>query len=70
MEPIKYPIAIATSVMLIYLVSTMLGLIYAVVFSLFLASNFFLIWMVIRVLKDGEPSPYTFKDRWYEDKQR
>jgi hypothetical protein len=27
-----------------------------------------LIWMVITILKNGEPSKYTFEDRFYEDK--
>lgn len=26
-----------------------------------------LIWMVLRVLQDGEPSPHTFEERFYED---
>ena len=26
-----------------------------------------IIWMVLRVLKDGEPSEYTFEERFYED---
>lgn len=26
-----------------------------------------LIWMVITILKNGEPSPHTFEERFYED---
>ena len=26
-----------------------------------------LIWMVITILKNGEPSPHTFDERFYED---
>lgn len=27
-----------------------------------------LIWMVITILKNGEPSRYTFEERFYEDR--
>ena len=29
-----------------------------------------LIWMVVTILKNGEPSPYTFDDRFYDDVDR
>lgn len=29
-----------------------------------------LVWMVITVLKYGEPSKYTFDERFYEDMER
>ena len=36
---------------------------------LFLTLNAAFIWMVIRILKDGEPSTKSFDDYFYEDRE-
>ncbi len=70
MKEIFKPIAITTLILVFYLISVYTNMVFAVVFLLFLMLNFFTIWMVIRVLKDGQPSQKTFEDYWYEDMKR
>ncbi len=70
MKEIIKPVAITTLILVFYLISVYSNMVFAVVFMLFLMLNFFTIWMVIRVLKDGQPSQKTFDDYWYEDMKR
>ena len=67
MEAVKFPIYLTTFVLLIYVMSTALGMPYPIAFSLFMLLNGLTIWMVIRVLKDGTESKYTFEEKWYDD---
>ncbi|MEJ2005626.1 MAG: hypothetical protein P8X57_11825 [Cyclobacteriaceae bacterium] len=46
------------------------NMVFAIIFTLFMMLNFFTIWMVIRILKDGTPTDKTFEDYWYEDMKR
>ena len=67
MEAVKFPVYITTGVLIIYVMSTSLGMPYPIAFSLFMLCNGLTIWMVYRVLKDGTPSRYTFEEEWYDD---
>ena len=67
MEAVKFPIFITTGVLIVYIMATSLGMPYPIAFSLFMLTNGLTIWMVIRVLKDGRPSEYTFEEKWYDD---
>ena len=67
MEAVKWPIYITTGVLIIYVMTTSLGMPYPIAFSMFMLLNGLTIWMVIRVLKDGEESKYTFEEKWYDD---
>lgn len=67
MKNLYWPVYGSTSILLVYTLSPFLGFSFGVVFSLFLLMIGLLIWMVIRVLKDGEPSKATFEERWYDD---
>lgn len=70
MKAVQFPIFAATFVLVIYLISVISNLAFAIIFMLFTLGNVVTIWMVIRVLKDGTPSVHTFEDKWYEDKAR
>ena len=67
MEAVKWPIYITTGVLIIYVMTTSLGMPYPIAFSMFMLLNGLTIWMVIRVLKDGQESKYTFEEKWYDD---
>lgn len=67
MKNIQIPVYGTTIMLCIYSMTPVLGFTWAVVFNLFLIMNFLLIWMVIRVLKDGVASTATFEEKWYDD---
>ncbi len=67
MKNLFLPIAATTLVLFIYLISVYSNVVFNVVFLLFVTLNILIVWMVIRILKDGEPSGRTFEDQWYED---
>lgn len=67
MKKLIVPISFTTTVWLFYQVSplfspTMLWLMIMQVFITIL-----MVWMVLRILKDGEPSQRTFEDYFYDD---
>lgn len=66
MENIRLPIFIATAYLFLFVLSVQAEnpLIPGIMFGF---SPFVVIWMVIRVLKDGVPSEHTFEDRFYDD---
>jgi hypothetical protein len=67
MEKIKFPVLLTTCLFIIYVLSIQIDALYLFGATLFIALHFFLIWMVFRVLKDGQPSPKTFENQFYED---
>ena len=67
MKNIKFPIYLTSSVLAFYAMTPFMPVPYALVATLFLVLNGLTIWMVLRVLKDGEPSKITLKESWYED---
>lgn len=68
MENIKIPVLFTTFYVVIYAMLPGMGMGFSIMFILFLISQFLVIWMVIRVLKDGKPSGKQFnKGHWYDD---
>ncbi|MCG8385936.1 MAG: hypothetical protein MJA30_10370 [Cytophagales bacterium] len=67
MRKIKVPITITTLFLTFYTISPYMGLPYPFIFASFVTVNILTIWMVIRILKDGEASKKTFSEQWYDD---
>jgi len=67
MEKIRIPVFLTTAVLICYTLTPFLGVPTALISTLFLIINGMLIWMVLRVLKDGVPSGQTFDEKWYDD---
>ena len=67
MDAIKFPIGLTTAVLIIYVFFSQMNVPYSWVMSLFLLVNGLFIWMIIRILKDGNPSEKSFDDYFYED---
>ena len=63
MEKIRIPILLSTLYLLIYTLSTAL----AIPLAFFSLSPVVVIWLVWKVLRDGEPSELTFEEAFYED---
>ena len=68
MKKISIAVGTTTLGLLIFIVlCTMpLSIIFLQLYLLALTGG--LIWMVITILKNGEPSRYTFEERFYEDR--
>jgi hypothetical protein len=66
MERIIWPISITSFLVLFYLIAVFFNFPYPLISLLFGASPIFIIWMVIRVLKDGKHSGKTWDDGFYE----
>jgi hypothetical protein len=67
MEKIKTPIFLTTLYVFIYLMVCELDSTAQWAIMLFSLSPLPVIWMVYRVLRDGTPSPHTFKEKFYDD---
>ena len=68
MKNIKFPIIAASLFLLIYQILPYVGAKTIFIVAMFVLSPFVVIWMVIRVLKDGEYKGKELKDEWgYED---
>jgi hypothetical protein len=67
MEKVKLPIIIATIYLVVFVFISMFDRAMAVTMLLMSLSPLPIIWMVYRVLRDGTPSPFTFRERFYED---
>lgn len=67
MEKISFSITITTLGLVVFVVlcSLSLSLVFLQLYLLGLTGC--LIWMVITILKNGEPSPRTFDEQFYED---
>jgi len=68
MKKIKMPITLTTLFLTFYTITPYVGLPYPFIFASFVTVNVLTIWMVIRILKDGEPSGRTFNNTWYDDR--
>ena len=64
---IAFPIAFATSYLFIYCFLLSFNLNIPLALLLFSFSPVVIIWMVVRILKDGTPSEKTFDEYFYED---
>ena len=69
MSKIKAPIAITTIILVVYSFSTQLDISYSIIFTLFIIANAVFLWMVFKILKDGQPSEKSFDDYFYEDRE-
>jgi hypothetical protein len=69
MNKIKFPIYLTTVILVVYTFLVGMDLVPALVFMLFGISPLLVIWLVYRVLRDGEASAYTFSERFYEDER-
>lgn len=67
MEKIRIPLLVATFYLLVYTLFAALPIHLAIPLALFSLSPLVVIWMVYRVLKDGEASELTFDEAFYED---
>ncbi|MCG8310086.1 MAG: hypothetical protein MI975_22000 [Cytophagales bacterium] len=67
MKNIRFPVYLTSSVLAFYSMTPFMGVPYALVATLFLSLNVLIIWMVVRVLKDGVPTGQTWEESWYED---
>ena len=67
MDKVKSPIYITTVILVVYTFLGGMDLLPALVLMVFGISPLLVIWMVYRVLRDGEASAYTFSERFYED---
>jgi len=67
MRYIKFPVYFTTLFLMIYAMLPPLGTPFFIVFIFFVLMNFFLFWMVYKILKDGVPSGKKFEDHWYDD---
>ena len=67
MKNIQFPVYFTSLVLVFYTLTPYIGVPYALIATLFLSLNILIIWMVVRVLKDGVPSSKRFSESWYED---
>ena len=68
MEHIKFPIWFTSCCLILYALLPSFGASLEIMLILFLFSPFLVVWMVIRVLKDGKPSDKKFDEgHFYED---
>ncbi|MGY6560502.1 MAG: hypothetical protein ACXITV_00185 [Luteibaculaceae bacterium] len=66
MDSIKFPLMFATYYLFIYVIFASVGTLNQLAMFLFSLSPVIVIWMVIRVLKDGKPSEKTFETDFYD----
>ncbi|MCU0354467.1 MAG: hypothetical protein MUD08_12135 [Cytophagales bacterium] len=67
MQGCRFPILFVTAFLVVYTLSPHLGASPLMISSAYLASPFLVIWMVVRVLKKGEPSGRTFDEGYFYD---
>lgn len=67
MDKIKTPILLTTLYVFIYLMVCELDTTARWAIMLFSLSPLPVLWMVYRVLKDGQPSKFSFKEKFYDD---
>lgn len=67
MKKINLSIGVTTLGLLCFIILCSLELSFIFLQLFLFALTGSLIWMVITILKNGEPSKYTFDERFYED---
>ena len=67
MEKIKWPVTLVTAYLLFYLLAPYLGFNDGIVILMYLFAPVAVIWMVIKILRQGIPSRRSFEDYFYED---
>ena len=68
MKGIWFPVIFVSGFLAVYVMLAFFK-VENVVITMFLISPFLVIWMVLRVLKDGKPSGKTFSEHFYEDSE-
>ena len=67
MKKIKTVVAIVTLYLMLFQASPYIGFPDEVIFMMFCLSPFLVIYMVLVILKNGEPSKHTFDEKFYDD---
>ncbi|WP_407524247.1 hypothetical protein PDL71_01005 [Lacibacter sp. MH-610] len=67
MKELRIPVFFVSALVLMYAVSPQLGFSDDAVVLFFLLLPLPVIWMVVRILKDGTPSSKTWEEYFYED---
>ena len=67
MKQLRIPVFFVSALVLLYAVSPQLGFSDDAVVLFFLLLPLSVIWMVVRILKDGTPSSKTWDEHFYED---
>ena len=67
MKQLRIPVFFVSALVLIYAVSQQLGFSDDALVLFFLLLPLPVIWMVVRILKDGTPSSKTWEEHFYED---
>ncbi len=67
MKNLKLPVFTATAFLCTYAIIGFFESLEPLFFFMFSISPIVVIWMVVRVLKDGTPSGYTFDEKLYDD---
>ncbi|HEX4956632.1 MAG TPA: hypothetical protein VFV46_00525 [Lacibacter sp.] len=67
MKQLRIPVFFVSALVLMYAVSPQLGFSDDAVVLFFLLLPLPVIWMVVRILKDGTPSSKTWGEHFYED---
>lgn len=68
MNKFTWPVWAVTFYLLVYVAFTQIPGYEIPAIIMLSMSPFILISLVLHVLINGKPSPYTFEERWYEDK--
>ena len=67
MEKLKWPLGLVSGYLLLYLIAPYAGVIDDVIILMSIFSPVALIWMVVKILKQGKPSSRSFDEYFYED---
>ncbi len=67
MKNIQTPITVTTTLFIFFIFLCGFDTDLGIILSLFFIVNICLIWMVYQVIRYGEPSPYNFDKRFYDD---
>jgi prepilin signal peptidase PulO-like enzyme (type II secretory pathway) len=67
MKPIRFAVVGLTLYLVAYVILCQIPGYEYWALGMFALSPFLLISVVLHVLINGEPSPYTFEERWYDD---
>lgn len=66
MNRIIFPLSFTTFLAFVYVIAAAFNFPYPIVVTLFCVLPIAIIWMVIKILKDGEHSGKTFEEYFYE----
>ncbi len=67
MDKLQYPITATTIFVIFYNALPWLGATDTLIVTIFAVAPLPVIWMIVRILKDGTPSPQTWDEYFYED---